>query len=396
MKDPTTVYRWLVEVNSGYSTHTAFRGLADAADLALRTGRLAEAGPNVDSLVRYSQAFGDRFYQFEARLMFARLDYVTGQYQRSADGLEEAIELVQDHQPHKAIARWMQGCAYLQIQGGFEIGLAAWQRSLDEFHLLSLAPRLQPADWYRIRREEMRQAIQLVIDHHSLPDADGLTLAAPDSDVANRRSPFSMDGQRTDQQAPKAGSGELERPSLPVSQAVNGAGTVLPKRNLIIHTASRDDIQIRAGGPVPLKIEMDMLSGIEVDHLIINQQPYSIHAMPGYGPIPELKQDEILPFRVTGDSMNRAGILEGDYVLLHIQSEATHNDIVAAEIAGSDGEDEYNATLKRYQVYDEGRTIYFNSESDNPDHPERYFESVNQERPFRIIGVVIAVLKRMT
>jgi SOS-response transcriptional repressor LexA len=109
-----------------------------------------------------------------------------------------------------------------------------------------------------------------------------------------------------------------------------------------------------------------------------------------------LKQDEILPFRVTGDSMNRAGILEGDYVLLHIQSEATHNDIVAAEIAGSDGEDEYNATLKRYQVYDEGRTIYFNSESDNPDHPERYFESVNQERPFRIIGVVIAVLKRMT
>jgi phage repressor protein C with HTH and peptisase S24 domain len=113
-----------------------------------------------------------------------------------------------------------------------------------------------------------------------------------------------------------------------------------------------------------LKIETDMLDGFEIDHLIINQQRYSIHALPGSGPVPELRQDEILPFRVTGDSMNRAGIQEGDYVLLRLQAEATHNDIVAAEIISADGS-EYEAMLKRYLMYDSGKTIILQPESDN-------------------------------
>jgi repressor LexA len=100
---------------------------------------------------------------------------------------------------------------------------------------------------------------------------------------------------------------------------------------------------------------------------------------------------EYFVLHVKGDSMNRAGIHEGDYVLLHQQPDAVNNNIVAVEIAGVEPE----ATLKRYRVMDGGRRVVIQPESDNPVHqPREFTNGENASNGYRILGVVVAVLKR--
>jgi repressor LexA len=81
---------------------------------------------------------------------------------------------------------------------------------------------------------------------------------------------------------------------------------------------------------------------------------------------------------VRGDSMEGAGILDGDYVVIRSQQDAVNGEIVAALV------DEEEATVKRFER--EGSTIRLIS--DNPAYAPMVFEEGVQ-----IIGKVVAVLR---
>ena len=81
---------------------------------------------------------------------------------------------------------------------------------------------------------------------------------------------------------------------------------------------------------------------------------------------------------VRGDSMEGAGILDGDYVIVRSQQDATNGEIVAALV---DGEE---ATVKRFER--SGATVRLISE--NPAYEPMVFED-----GVEIIGKVVAVLR---
>lgn len=81
---------------------------------------------------------------------------------------------------------------------------------------------------------------------------------------------------------------------------------------------------------------------------------------------------------VRGDSMEGAGILDGDYVVIRSQQDARNGEIVAALV------DDEEATVKRFER--DGTAIRLISE--NPSYPPMVFEDGVQ-----IIGKVVAVLR---
>jgi repressor LexA len=91
----------------------------------------------------------------------------------------------------------------------------------------------------------------------------------------------------------------------------------------------------------------------------------------------------VFALRVTGDSMIGDGILDGDYIFVRKQLQASSGEIVVAMI-----EDE--ATVKRF--YPEGDRIRF-----QPSNPRLKPIYVNRDefRETQIIGVVVGVYRKM-
>jgi repressor LexA len=99
---------------------------------------------------------------------------------------------------------------------------------------------------------------------------------------------------------------------------------------------------------------------------------------------------------VSGDSMREAGILNGDLVGIHAQSQADNNQIVAAVIADSKtGED--TITLKRYVL--RGRRVILKPENSHPRYKPieidlSQFDSASQDQlPFRIAGIFAGLFR---
>jgi repressor LexA len=93
-------------------------------------------------------------------------------------------------------------------------------------------------------------------------------------------------------------------------------------------------------------------------------------------------QDEHFALRVTGDSMDGAGVLDGDIVVVKRQDAADEGDIVAA-LLGGPAEDE--ATVKRYHRRD-GKVLLM---PENPAHDPIELSDG------RVLGKVVAVLRKL-
>jgi len=90
----------------------------------------------------------------------------------------------------------------------------------------------------------------------------------------------------------------------------------------------------------------------------------------------------LFALRVRGDSMTGAGILEGDYVIVHHQETASPNDIVVALL------DDEEATVKYFQPRKDAVELV----AANPKYPPIV---VTPERSFRICGVVKGVVRTL-
>ena len=86
--------------------------------------------------------------------------------------------------------------------------------------------------------------------------------------------------------------------------------------------------------------------------------------------------------RVKGESMQGAGIVDGDYVIVRQQPNAGNGDIVAALL----GED---ATVKRF--FKDGEQIRL-----QPEHPTLEPILVAADQPFLVLGKVVAVFRQLT
>jgi repressor LexA len=93
-------------------------------------------------------------------------------------------------------------------------------------------------------------------------------------------------------------------------------------------------------------------------------------------------RDDHFALRVSGDSMQGAGLLDGDLVVVRRQDTATEDDIVAALVPGP-AEDE--ATVKRFHMAD-GRIFL------RPENPA--YEPL-ELTDGRILGKVVAVLRKL-
>ncbi len=83
--------------------------------------------------------------------------------------------------------------------------------------------------------------------------------------------------------------------------------------------------------------------------------------------------------RVSGDSMVQAGILDGDTVIVHYNTEAQNNDIVIAEVNGE-------TTCKRFVIDDKTGKKWLKPE--NPDFP-----AMEMLPGWLIVGVVVRTMR---
>jgi len=91
---------------------------------------------------------------------------------------------------------------------------------------------------------------------------------------------------------------------------------------------------------------------------------------------------DVFMLRAQGDSMNLAGIDDGDYIIFHKQNVAEEGDKVVVLI-GSE------ATVKRYRIEKKLKRVVFQPMSDNPTHAP----IVPELGTFMIQGKVIGVVK---
>ena len=85
--------------------------------------------------------------------------------------------------------------------------------------------------------------------------------------------------------------------------------------------------------------------------------------------------------RVRGESMQGAGILDGDYVIVRQQSDAEHGNIVAALLGDE-------ATVKR--LFKDGDRIRL-----QPEHPTMAPIVVEPGQPIEILGKVVAAFRQL-
>ncbi len=97
-------------------------------------------------------------------------------------------------------------------------------------------------------------------------------------------------------------------------------------------------------------------------------------------PVSIFGSGELFILQAYGDSMNQAGIDEGDYVVVRKQSTAHNGELVVALTNNENN-------LKRISFDDENKRIILSPESDNPIHKPKAYQSV------QIQGVVTHIIK---
>lgn len=146
--------------------------------------------------------------------------------------------------------------------------------------------------------------------------------------------------------------------------------------------------------PRALEVRFDPNSGIAMERRPVRHIPLVGDVAAGTDVLAQENVEELLPMptdftgdgdlfmlRVRGDSMIEAGILDGDFVVVHQQSTANNGDIVIAGIPGEEG------TVKTYQR--KGATITLLPSN------SRLSPMVFPADEVEIFGRVVTVMRRL-
>jgi len=134
----------------------------------------------------------------------------------------------------------------------------------------------------------------------------------------------------------------------------------------------------------------DFLGYLEVDQVLIDNRAHRIVKLHpqtlGDRVVNMLSNEKYVVIKVTGKSMNKVNVNDGDYVLLRPQTDGLDNDIVATVII-----DEVKVVTLKRLIKQRGKII-LRAESDDPAyHGEKEFDKPNVG--YYIRGVALAVLK---
>ena len=136
---------------------------------------------------------------------------------------------------------------------------------------------------------------------------------------------------------------------------------------------------------------------IEVTRVRIGGQEYRVKSLKRVDRQVNLVNDwQYYCLRVKGNSMNKAGIDDGDLIMLRYQATANSGDVVAAVlIDDQDPEEDRYATIKHFTK--QGQQISLKAKSDDPAFKdwERTFtqEELDSEVKLILYGIAVAVLK---
>jgi SOS-response transcriptional repressor LexA len=151
--------------------------------------------------------------------------------------------------------------------------------------------------------------------------------------------------------------------------------------------------KIPAGNPRP--ISQFVTDYVEVEQFIIEDKAYRV--VGGHRDKFRLNfslEWNYITLRVDGDSMNNAGLDDGDYVILRVSAIIgtdpipNSGDIVAVALPETDA-----VTLKRFRRKSD--QVIFEPDSTNPAHSAYPFKitGVTNNMPFKIVGIHVATLK---
>lgn len=110
---------------------------------------------------------------------------------------------------------------------------------------------------------------------------------------------------------------------------------------------------------------------------------YAEENIEGYIPIMQTDGAKYFWLRVRGDSMNAAGIFEGDEILVRQQPEVENGQIAVVLVNGDE------ATVKRF--YQTGNMVTLTPQSFNPAHQPQVYNA--DEVPVRVVGLVVECRK---
>lgn len=115
------------------------------------------------------------------------------------------------------------------------------------------------------------------------------------------------------------------------------------------------------------------------------QPMYAEGNIDGYVPYIGNSGETYFALRAIGDSMNAAGINEGDLVIVRQQDSVDPNTIAVVCVNGDE------ATLKRFRQ--EGNTVFLMPQSTNPEHQVQVYDIT--KTPIHIIGRVMEIRKQL-
>ncbi len=152
--------------------------------------------------------------------------------------------------------------------------------------------------------------------------------------------------------------------------------------------------RIPAGNPYP--VPKSIVGYIETDRLFIEGKPYTIRD----ASLPRVRlsfspEFMYVALQVDGDSMNKAKIFDGDFVLLQMPRLAVSKRPENGEIVAVVLPDQEHITLKRFRRVSEDRVV-FEPESTNPNHPSYEHKCRGEyDIGYKVVGTVVAVLAPM-
>ena len=308
------------------------------------------------------------------------------------------IWMPSSYRHYVAVLTWLLGITHWLKSSKHADAINEWKAAIGIFYDISMSSGLTITNktWYDNELVFMRKALRKAIEIDQLPPLDNFKHLLTAHGIPSRRK-FGTTVPRfvKDEQI------EVEKEDFAFAQDVT---PILLPENFFQLFVVYDEIPAGLPGPIGFTpsprypaghLDLDPYDFIEVSRIMIGNREYAVKILQkGSQRLSLISKSYFYILKVKGNSMNKAGIKDGDYVVMRSQMIADNGDIIAAEIVGVDGS---RATLKRYTK--KGKTITLKAESDSKafagNKGEWDFTEADQNKDdkFFIRGVAVAVLK---
>lgn len=350
--------------------------------------------------------------------------YALGRVDEAIIALERSTQAYCSQPREYGIANYIRGIVLWKNIYPVE-AYCAWKLTLDAFSQAIGQPdgEKKQAIWYKEQSEQLINLMRDLMEHH--PDQP--VIPAPHPRTPPGRPPQSapppqpssassqevpVETQASPEKPPDSGSGSFVPPVRPVVPTPTPETLpVLTEAEEIVDTATSQAGQrktmdekainwayllglpvvgeVPAGGFGPTGVNGNAVEYADFDQVIINGRLYRFVSLDGDRQIRFDRKSDFL-LRVVGNSMDRARpyeIKDGDYVLVHPQTDLADGRIVVAVISGVD----MQGTLKRYQMRGGIHTLV--PESSDPSFVPFEIKPDDPGEKAEISGIVLAILK---